>query len=165
MQRITTTIFILVLQLFTVSCVTVKLADNGGKKASGVTYSQPGKPFSEESRDDVDAAWKNAGNGNVISYISDCGDPSDPSLDHIVTGVLAGLAELKTLSSEAATMQGREARRVHASGKVDGVPTEIDMLAYKRNHCIYILSYVGVQKSFPEDRAAFGRFIQGFRAP
>jgi hypothetical protein len=62
-------------------------------------------------------------------------------------------------------MQEREGRRVHAAGKVDGVPTEIDLLAFKRNHCIYILSYVGVKKAFTEDRSAFTKFIEGFRAP
>lgn len=151
--------------LLCASCVTVKLGGENGKKASGVELNEPGKPFEKESRDDVDSAWKNPRNGNVISYLSDCGDPTDPSLDQIVAGVLAGLVELKVQDESAPTMQGREAKRVHAGGKVDGVPTEIELLAYKRNHCIYILSYVGVKKSFNEDREAFDSFIGGFRAP
>jgi len=164
-MRITTLFFTLAAALSATSCVTVKLANEAGKKASGVELSEPKRPFDKDSREDVDAAWKNSKNGNVISYISDCGDPTDPSLDQIVAGVLAGLADLKLLQESAPTVQGREAKRVHASGKVDGVPTEIELLSFKRNHCIYILSYVGVKKSFGEDRGAFDSFVGGFRAP
>ena len=146
-------------------CVTVKLNSEGGKRAEGVQISTPSSPFVSDSRPEVDAAWKNSKNGNVISYISDCQDPSDPPLEQITAGVVNALSELKILEEQTTTMQEREARRVHASGKVDGVPTEIDLLAFKRNHCIYILSYVGVKKAFAEDRAAFTRFIGGFRAP
>jgi hypothetical protein len=92
-------------------------------------------------------------------------DATDPSLDHIVGGLLGGLASVKRESDETVTVQGREGKRVLAAGKVDGVPTHIDLLVFKRNQCIYILSYVGVSKAFPADRAAFNKFIEGFRAP
>lgn len=147
-------------------CVTVKMANDGtGKRAEGVAFAEPKNPFAREDRKEVDAAWKNPANGNVISYISDCADPTDPSLEQIVGGVLTGLSELKVNAEETTTVQGREGRRVHASGKVDGVPSEIDLLAFKRNHCIYILTYVGVKRSFPDDRGAFAKFIEGFRVP
>lgn len=146
-------------------CVTVKLAGDSGKRATGVEVREPIKPFKSESRPEVDAAWKNERNGNVISYLSDCGDPTDPPLGQVVQGVLAGLSDIKTIEETTPMIQGREGQRVHAAGKVDGVPTEIDLMAFKRNHCIYILSYVGVKKSFGEDRAAFTQFIEGFRAP
>lgn len=151
---------------FFTGCVTVNLGDGSkGQKAKGVEYMEPAAPFVKEARDTVDAAWKNAKNGNVISYLSDCKDPSDPPLDHIVQGVLAGLNDVKVESTESPMIQGREARHVVAFGKVDGVPTGTELVVFKRNFCIYILSYVGVQKFFPENRAAFTQFTSGFRAP
>lgn len=156
---------IMAVLLFT-GCVTVNLGDGGkGQKAKGVEYMEPAAPFAKESRDTVDAAWKNPKNGNVISYLSDCKDPSDPPLDHIVQGVLAGLSEVKVESTESPMIQGREARHVVAAGKVDGVPTGTELIVFKRNMCIYILTYVGVQKYFSENRAAFTQFASGFRAP
>ncbi len=147
-------------------CVTVKMGSEGaGKKAEGVSFTEPKRPFAREDRKEVDAAWKNPNNGNLLSYVSDCADPTDPTLDQITGGILTGLAELKVESEESPTVQGRAAKRVHAQGKVDGVPSEIDLLVFKRNHCIYVLTYLGVKKSFAEDRPAFGRFIEGFRAP
>ncbi len=156
------TLWILV---FSSGCVTVKLANESGKKADGVTVNEPGKPFVKESRGEVDAAWKNSKNGNTISYISDCGDPTDPPLEQIVNGVVSGLGDMKTLEETTPIIQDREGRRVHVAGKVDGVHTEIDLLTFKRNHCIYILTLVGVKKAFAEDRPSFAKFIDGFKAP
>ncbi|HMN67397.1 MAG TPA: hypothetical protein PKC28_02565 [Bdellovibrionales bacterium] len=157
---------VLPLLFATVGCVSVNVGTNHSvKRAKDVAYRAPSAPFAEESRPEVDAVWKNPRNGNVISFVSDCQDPSDPPLDSIVQGVLVGLAELNYDSKQTVTVQGREGRRVKASGKVDGVPTSVDMLAFKRNHCIYILNYLGVKESVKDDQDAFNRFIEGFRAP
>jgi hypothetical protein len=164
-MSMTPRIFILSVLLCS-GCVTVNLGNtNKGKKAAGVSYKDPAGPFQKEAREDVDAAWKNPKNGNVISFLSDCKDPSDPPLEHIVQGVISGLTDLKVDSTDTAMYQGREARRVVAGGKVDGVPSAIDLLVFKRNMCIYILSYVGVKKAFAENRGDFEKFIEGFKAP
>lgn len=158
---------LLAILLTATACVSVKLSgtDNTAKRAVGVTHNEPGKPFTFAENPDVDASWKNAKNGNMISYVSDCKDPSDPPLDNIVAGVVAGITDLKYESREEVTMQGREGRRVLATGKVDGVQSAIDLLVFKRNYCIYILTYAGVKNSFPANREDFNKFIQGFRAP
>jgi hypothetical protein len=146
--------------------VSVNLGGNKSPKhAEGVKFSEPGSPFRKETREDIDGAWKNEKNGNLISYLTDCQDQSDPTLETIVQGAISGLSEMKIDSSENPIVQGREARRVVAQGKVDGVASKIDLLAFKRNHCIYMLSYVGVSKAFDKDHAQFDKFIQGFYAP
>jgi hypothetical protein len=149
------------------SCVSVKLAGTGDNttRAVGVRYVDPESPFAKDQRTDIDAAWKNPKNGNLISYLSDCQDSADPSLDSIVQGALSGLSELHVDSTQSPRVQSREARRVTATGKVDGVLTRTDLLAFKRNNCIYILSYVGVVATFDENRASFDKFISGFQAP
>jgi len=163
----TTLFFIFSLILATTGCVSVKLstADDGTKRAVGVRLREPASPFSKSQNADVDASWQNSRNGNVISYLSDCKDPSDPPLDNIVQGVVAGLNSLNFESKETISVQGREGRRVLASGRVDGVPSLIDLLVFKRNQCIYILTHVGVKSAFSADREAFNQFVQGFQAP
>lgn len=168
MKRTATLFFIFVIPftlLTGTACVTVKIADTDVERAEGVQVKEPTDPFVKESRDEVDAAWKNKRNGNVISYLSDCKDPSDPPLTQITAGVVGGLSELNILEEKTIPIQGREGRRVHAAGKVDGVPTEIEILAFKRNHCIYVLSYVGVKNAFADNRTTFNQFVDGFRAP
>jgi hypothetical protein len=162
MMKATLTYFVLILT----SCVNVSLGPSDTTNhASGVTLREPAKPFEKEDRKDVDAAWKNSRNGNVISYLSDCKDPSDPPLDSIIQGVTMGVSELQFESREAVIYQGREGRRVRASGRVDGVPTGMEMMVFKRNHCIYILSYVGVKTAFASDRDQFQKFLDGFKVP
>jgi hypothetical protein len=82
-----------------------------------------------------------------------------------VQGVIVGLSDLNVESKETVTVQSREGRRVLASGKVDGVPSLIDLLVFKRNTCIYILTYVGVKSAFNENRGDFNKFLESFRAP
>lgn len=165
-MRYTTPFFNLLFVFALTSCVSVNIGPSGTtKRASGVEFNEPAKPFSKKSVEDVDAAWKNESNGNSISYVSDCKDATDPSLDQITGGLLGGLSGVKRESDETVTVQGREGKRVLATGKVDGVPTHIDLLVFKRNQCIYILSYVGVSKAFAVDRGAFNKFVEGFRAP
>ena len=166
MNRLTL-FFISSLVLISAGCVSVKLstASDSTKRATGVEYRAPGSPFGKIESIDVDAAWKNSRNGNTISYLSDCRDPSDPPLDNIVQGVLAGLTELHTDTKDTVNIQGREGRRVLATGKVDGVPSTIDLLVFKRNQCIYILTYLGVKTAFAATREEFNKFIQGFQAP
>jgi hypothetical protein len=146
-------------------CVTVKLGSKEGEKADGVSFKEPTSPFEKVSRTEVDKAWQNPKNGNLISYLSDCKDPTDPSLDTVLNNAVTGIADLKILSRETQEIQGREGQRLKASGKVDGVKSEVDLLAFKRNECIYILGHVGVQNSLAVDAEKFERFIQDFRAP
>jgi hypothetical protein len=163
----TKTVFYITALLFFTACVSVKLSgtDATTKRATGVDYREPAAPFTKSENPDVDASWKNAKNGNMISYVSDCKDPSDPPLDNIVAGVVAGINDLKFESRDTVDVQGREGRRVLATGKVDGVPSAIDMLVFKRNFCIYIVTYAGVKSSFAANREDFNKFLQGFRAP
>lgn len=151
--------------LLTGGCVSVNLGTSRTHRAEGVRYSEPKSPFVKQDLDAVDAAWKNPRNGAVISYLSECQDPLDPPLDQIVSGVLNGLSQLRVEQEETLTFQEREARRVRAEGRVDGVPSLIDLLVFKRNHCIYILSYVGVKDAFAAHHSEFDRFLRGFRVP
>ena len=147
------------------SCVSVSIANHEAKHASDVKVQEPAPPFTAEKRNDVDAAWKDSRNGNLISFLSDCQDDTDPGLDTIVQGALAGLNDLHIESMHSPTIQGREARRAVATGKVDGVPSKIDLLVFKRNRCIFILTYVGVAQSFAENHSQFDHFVDGFHAP
>jgi len=90
-------------------CVNVSLGGHERKQASGVNYSVPKGPFVKDSRSDVDAAWINPKNGNLISFLSDCQDETDPSLTSIVDGTVNGLSELKVESNSSPTVQDREA--------------------------------------------------------
>lgn len=151
--------------LFATSCISVNLSGAKAKKAENIKVQAPNPPFEKAKSDTVDELWRNPTNGNTISYLSDCGDSSDPSLLAIEKGALAGLYPYTTVSSEDLWFDGRGARRSKVRGTVDGVPSMVDLLVYKRNNCIYILTYVGLEKHFSSDQAKFDQFMERFHAP
>lgn len=157
----------LIVIMFTVlsGCVSVELGSNKTQKAVGVKLSAPTAPFQKSTGDNVDAIWRNAGNANAISFISDCGDTSDPSLQSIEQGVLSGLYPYSYQSQKDLQFEGRAARRIQVEGQVDGVKSTVELLIFKRNSCIYILSYVGLAQHHSENQQQFEDFIQGFHAP
>jgi len=146
-------------------CVSVELGGGKVTHATGVHFSSPNGNFQKASSDNVDQIWRNPKNGNAISFLSECGDNSDPSLQTIEQGVLSGLYPYSYESQKDITYENRAARRVLVKGVVDGVPTLVDLLTFKRNNCLYILSYVGLEQHHVEDQKAYEEFIKGFHAP
>ena len=146
-------------------CVSVELGSDKTQKATGVKYSPPPAPFQQSAGTNVDAIWRNSKNGNAISFMSDCADTSDPSLQSIEQGVLSGIYPYTYQSQKDLSFEGRAARRIQVIGQVDGVESTVDLLIFKRNSCIYILSYVGLAQVHSENEKQFGDFTEGFHAP
>ena len=159
------TLFGILMLLLCTSCVSVELGPKRPTRASGVRYAAPPKPFVKASADNVDEIWRNPGNGNAISFLSECNDPADPTLHAIEQGVLSGLYPYSYTSQNDIKHEGRAARRVQVKGIVDGVASIVDLLVFKRNSCIYILSYVGLEQQHASNLKTFEDFISGFHAP
>lgn len=151
--------------VFSVSCVSVRLANPEVKKADGVRYSAPGGDFVAFSPDHLDAAWKNQKNGNSISFLSDCDPKNDPSLTSIQKGILQGIQKQEVIQSEYQKFNGRQALFTEVKGEVDGIPSQIKLVILRKNKCIYVLTYVGLNSKFAANQKEFEFFVQEFKAP
>lgn len=158
-------IFLIVPAFALASCVTVNLGPGKPKPAEGVSYSQPGNPFEEIKLKDSDHAWQSKKTGNTISYLSTCNDPTDPPLETARNEYLNSLSGLKVLSENNSTYNDREALTTVADGAVDGIKTRLELLLFKKNNCLYSLSYVAETDRFNEGIDAFHNFVQSFKAP
>ena len=147
-----------------VACVSVNIGPKGAEKSKGVDFSPPEKPF-ENMNSNADGAWQNRTNGNSISYLSTCNDPADPALETVTRELFSGITELRTIQSKETTFNGREALDSEVIGRVDGVLTRVRAVVFKKNTCLYTISYIGVPKAFEEDRQRFDAFLGSFRAP
>ncbi len=78
---------------------------------------------------------------------------------------MSGLYPYSYQSQKDLVFQGRAARRVQVKGVVDGVPSIVDLLIFKRNNCIYILNYVGLEQYHGADEKQFEGFLERFQAP
>ena len=147
------------------SCVSVSLPSSSGWKSKEVIFDAPAKPFGPMQNKNADKAWISEKNGNTISYISDCGSPLDPPLQSIESDTLNFLENLKIISSENKTFNGRESLETTGQGNIDGVPVKMRVVTFKKNNCSYSLLYGGVKEKFAVELPAFDQFIRSFKAP
>lgn len=147
------------------ACVSVQLGQNEIKKSTDYKYKAPEKPWQEISSLRIDHGWKNTRNGNSLSVVSDCSEQQDPTLNSIREGVLTGIDEVELLSEKKTMFNQREALQTEAKGKVDGVPTLMNVLLFKKNGCIFILTYVGTQIHYASNTETFDAFLKHFEVP
>lgn len=150
---------------FMIGCVSINLGPGKGEKSRGVTYAAPAAPFQPLENKRADGAWQNKSNGNSISYLSTCNDPTDPSLESVTQDLFSGLSDLKIVTNYSRTFNGRDALESEVEGQLDGVPTRISSIVFKKNNCLYTLSYIGVARFFAEDKDKFEEFKKSFEAP
>lgn len=151
--------------LFLGACVSVNLPTSSSVKAKGVTYSEPTSPFKSTKPQEFDKVWLSEKTSNTISYLSECENPMDPSLKQIEGESLSALGKLKVENSVSANFNNRESLITTATGEVDGIPAKLKLVIFKRNNCIYTLTYAGVEKNFDSEIRIFDQFIESFKVP
>lgn len=158
-------LFSLSLFALNTACVSVNLANNDVKRADDIKFKAPNGSFQEFKSELVDKGWRHKSNGNAISFVSDCQNQYDPTLKNIEAGVINSITSKKKVSSDLKTFNSRESLHSVYDGKVDGIPTTVELVTFKKNGCIYVISYVAVKSNYAENKPQFQSFLDGFRAP
>lgn len=135
------------------------------KKNSRVVYTPPDAPFEELDMPNIDKSWRSSADGSTISYLSDCNDLTDPSLQSLFTGVTSMIENVSIIESAEIKFNDRAALHTTLDGTVDGVTTRFELLLFKKNNCNYILTYAAVTSEFGKNQKAFQKFSKGFYAP
>ena len=148
-----------------IGCVSVSLKDRPPQKATGVKFQAPPEPFHPIAANSGDAAWKNAKTGSVISFLSDCGADSKPTLEQIRDDVINGLQLSQILRERRITVDGTEALRSAIFCQVDGIDTRIELTVFNKDGCSFVLTLVGRPQSIEGDGPAFENFLVGFKTP
>ncbi len=113
----------------------------------------------------VDRAWRNKTTGNSISVLSDCKGGLDISLSAVTDSVLQPLDSKEVLAQKKLTFNGRAALQTEAKGQIDGIESLVELLVFRKDDCLYILTYTGVTEKYPSDKNAFKSFASEFRVP
>lgn len=146
-------------------CVSVQFSADEKLQKAQVKYTAPTNGFTEISSKDLDKLWRNTKDGATISYLSDCYNKADPSLDSIFKGITAQIDELFVVEKSVTDYAGREALNTVLEGRVDGVLTRFQLFIFKRNHCTYVLTYATAANVFGFHQNEFRQFVKGFHAP
>ena len=159
-------VFLLVyLFLQMLGCVSVNVGGKKAKKASLIQLEKPSPHFTEIKKEHADRYWRSDLTGNSISFLSECDTPGDPSLNQVLDGLKQGLIDSELVKREELTYNQRAAVKAEIKGFVDGVESIVETLIFKKNNCLYLITYISVPETFETERAIFNQFLQGFRAP
>ncbi len=146
-------------------CVSLNFGGAKIIKSNEVKFKEPVKPFREVKTAAQDHTWRNELNGNTISYLSECNDPSDPSLEQIATGITGEIDDAQKIESSEVDFNSRPALHSIVDGKVDGIATRFELMILKKNSCIYVLTYAAVTSDFAASQKDFIAFAKGFQVP
>ncbi len=156
---------IFILSLFLNACVSVELPGSKVSSAKDVQLQEPAAPFKPIKSANADRAWQSEKSGNTISYLSECGNATDPSLLQLETDSLAAVSKMDIISTKVFDFNSRAGRSTTVSGEVDGVPIKLELLVFKKNGCNFTLSFGGVLKNFDSEQKYFEDFKNHFKAP
>ncbi len=151
--------------IFISGCVSVQLPGAVAKKATGIIYVEPTKPFESIKSDGADKVWLSKKTANTIAYLTECESPNDPGLKQLESEYLNALGKLEITKSETSTFNGRESLSTSANGEIDGINVQVKLLIFKKNNCNYTLSYSGVKKKFDSELKYFDQFVESFKVP
>jgi hypothetical protein len=146
-------------------CVSVNIGGKAPQKSHEMKYHAPASSFKEKHSPDVDDSWRHEKNGNTISILSECGDPTDPSLEQIHTGIISEIEKSQVLEKHHIDYNARDAIHSVVDGQVDGVQTRFELVVFKKNNCTYVLTYAAVATSFGDNQRDFADFVKGFQIP
>ncbi len=91
--------------------------------------------------------------GGSILVNSTCTDIKDVPLEVLVNQSLFGVEQKHELSREVFTLDGRAAVRVRLTAALDGVAVHMDLVALKKDDCVYDLELVMKIRAFAERRS------------
>lgn len=148
-----------------VACVSVNFEGDPPQKSKTAEFTAPISPFHEIESRHLDKSWQNTKTGSTISFLSDCYGAVDPTLDNIFNGILSEIEDKRIIESHNVDYNEREALHSTVEGKVDGIQTRFELMIFKKNNCIYILTYAAKEGAFAHNQRDFLKFVKGFHVP
>lgn len=147
-------------------CVSVNLGPKKPGRAEGIQLTPPAVPFVEVKDKEIiaDQSWQSRDTGGTISYLSECPETA-MSLDALTNETLSVFRAPTIEKQTEDFFNGRESLVSFAGGKMDGIAMRMQAVAFKRNGCSYLITFVSRQEKFDRELEHFTRFLQGFKAP
>ena len=87
--------------------------------------------------DVADFAFANYKTGQIFTSNSLCKKYQSTPLNELTNNLTSGIQDLKIIKRKNTYFHKRAAQKLHASGKLDGVPVKFSSLTMKKNRCTY----------------------------
>lgn len=96
---------------------------------------------------------------------TECGSRWEIPLEQLVSDSFSVLSNHDAYKIQYFDYNQRRALRSHTTGEVDGVKSFYSIVAFSKDGCSYVLSFVGAQRHYESEKTVFENFIQGFKVP
>ena len=146
-------------------CVSVNFKSEPPKKSENMIFVSPSSAYQKVSSVHLDHSWQNSSNGATISVLSECQNSTDPTLENIFRGITSELNRVDVIESHRVDYNSRVALHAQVEGDVDGVLTRFELMIFKKNSCMYILTYAATANAFASGQKEFRNFVKGFVVP
>ena len=144
------------------SCISIDIS-KAPEKSSQVNVKNPPSGFKRVHSPHLDALWKHPYNGNSISYLSECSDEEDSSLEKILRDTTKSLEKINVEKQSYISLKHQRALSSTFEAQVDGALSKINITALKKNSCIYIITYLGLPRNYPKNLQDYQEFLEGFQ--
>lgn len=147
------------------SCVSLPFEKPNIKKSENIIFQKPQEPFVEIKSKNFDNAWLSKSSGNTISFLSECNNPIDPTIDQIEQDSISGINQIEIIQSDTLTFNQRETKNTTIRGKIDGISIKMQLIVFKKNNCSYTILYGGIETVFDSEYSIFKHFLDTFKVP
>ena len=144
-----------------IGCINIPIGNKPAERSNSIRVAAPPAPYEKSSSRLIDLGWIHQKTGATISYLSECSETDDVSLQQMQLTALSGIRNLKILEEKEITFEERRAIRSHSAGDVDGVAINIDLLLVKKNGCRYTFTLTGFPQTYSQGLNDFNRFLSG----
>ena len=139
-----------------------------GRFGQGATFGfdQPGPDWKPSAHlKDVQVAWVHRKLPATIQIHSDCEGHGDSLLPEFLDHLRIGWTQWNVIEEERGRLVGREYLRAIVGAELDGVQFRHEFVLFKKNGCLFDLTYSARPDVFPAGRDDFHRVVGGFRFP
>jgi len=103
--------------------------------------------------------------GALLSVSSICDRYEEAKLETLARSALSPIVAFKDKNVTTFQLDGREAFQIFGEGKVDGVPVQIDFVAWRKDDCLFDFSVQASPTLNAQSRTDFLNMLKKFRYP
>lgn len=154
-------IWILLIVLFSTSCVSTLLKAPPPKFSSDIILPELNSNYEKDSESNF-PAWKHKSTGVMLSVFSDCENP-EANLNEAHRLISDSVENSKMQSATRESIGGKRIFVKHFSGEIEAQPIEIWTATFRNDNCVYISSLSGHPKKPELLKAEWIHFIENIK--
>lgn len=144
------------------SCIQIPVGAQKIEQSENVVCKSPRPFFEKASGFSADHAWIHSKTGSIISYKSECSKQSQDAKDFL-QNIVNEFSTVSTPELQSFKFNSRKAFRQKLMTEVEGVPTNFDLVVFKKYGCLFLITHSGVSKTFLHTEETFKKFLVSFK--